>query len=158
MVDCLLLQFLINLFRNEKTIEHTKQSGNGSSPHIMYNDISHKIANEYRTITFKEMAEYMHFSEPYFSKVFHNIFGMTFTEYLNTVKIAVAIEKVKENKMNTTDIASACGFNTIRNFNRVFKKLSGYSPNELPLNYVFMYCLKNGCCLDPTLNCTIVLE
>lgn len=156
--DCAFIEYLIGLFRKKKTVERSGHANDRSSSHVMYNDICQKIANEYRTVTFKEMAEYMHFSEPYFSKAFRNIFGMTFTEYLNTVKIAVAIERVREGRMTVTEIASACGFNTIRNFNRVFKNLTGYSPNGLPSNYVFMYSLKNGYFLDPTLNCTEVLD
>ncbi len=158
MADCIATQLLITLFRNGKITERDGQLSNSSNSHVLYDDICKKISNEYNTITFKTAAEYMHFSEPYFSKVFHNIFGMTFTQYLNTVRIAVAIEKLKENEISITEIASSCGFNTIRNFNRVFKKFTGYSPNTLPSNYVFMYSLQNGCELDPTLNCTKILE
>lgn len=158
MADCMTTQLLITLFRREKTIAYSERSLTRSNSHVIYDKVCLKISSEYRTITFKEMAEYMHFSEPYFSKVFHNIFGMTFTEYLNAVKIAVAIEKINENKLNITETASACGFNTIRNFNRVFKKFTGYSPNSLPSNYTFTYSFQNRYGLDPTLNCTIVLK
>lgn len=158
MADCVATQLLITLFRKEKTTARNGQLFNRSNTHVLYNEICQKISNEYNSITFKAAAEYMHFSEPYFSKVFNNIFGMTFTQYLNTVRIAVAIEKLKENEMSITEIATSCGFNTIRNFNRVFKKFTGYSPNTLPSNYVFMYSLQNGRELDPTLNCTEILE
>ena len=120
--------------------------------------ICDKISNEYRTITFDEAAKYMYFSKPYFSKLFHNIFGMTFSQYLNTVRVASAIEKIKQGDMSITEISADCGFNTIRNFNRVFKDLTGYSPNNLPADYVFLYSLQKGYGLDPTLNCTKILE
>lgn len=157
MADCIATQLLITLFRNEKTTERIEQLSNKSNSNILFDVICKKIANEYNTVTFSEIAKYMHFSEPYFSKLFHNLFGMTFTQYLNTIKIAVAVEKIKENKMSITEIAFCCGFNTVRNFNRVFKKLTGYSPNNLPSNFVFLYCLQDGYGLDPTLNCTIVI-
>ena len=158
MADCITTQFLITLFRNEKTAEYNRQLLNKSGFHMLYNQIYRKIANEYNTITFSEMAKYLHFSEPYFSKVFHNIFGMTFTEYLNIVKVAAAIESIKENQASITEISANCGFNTIRNFNRVFKRLTGFAPNSLPQDYVFMYSLQDGHGLDPTLNCTVILD
>jgi AraC-like DNA-binding protein len=158
MAECIATQLLITLQRNEKTVKHIEQLSNKSNSYMLYDEICKKIVNEYNTVTFSKVAEYMHFSEPYFSKVFHNIFGMTFTQYLNTIKIAVAIEKIKENKMSITEIASGCGFNTIRNFNRVFKKLTGYSPNNLPSNFVFLYRLQDRYGLDPTLSCTKVIE
>ena len=99
----------------------------------------------------------MHFSGPYFSKLFHSIFGMTFTRYLNTVKVAAAIEKLREGNLSITEISSMCGFNTIRTFNRVFRSFTGYAPKDLPSNYVFLYSLKDGCGLNPTLNCTKIL-
>ena len=54
----------------------------------------------------------------------------------------------------------ACGFNTIRNFNRVFKELTGYTPRTLPKDYRFIRSLKeykdNG--FDPTLHGSEILE
>ena len=117
-----------------------------------------KISNEYGTITFCEAAKHMHFSEPYFAKVFHRTFGMTFTQYLNTVRIAAAIDKLKQGNMSITEISLSCGFNTIRNFNRVFKSLTGYSPSHMPSDYIFLYSLRTGYGLNPTLTSTQIIE
>ena len=157
MADSIATQFFINLLRSEKTSSFGSTSTKKLNTSALYREICGKISSEYKTITFEEAAKHMHFSEPYFSKVFHNIFGMTFTQYLNTVRIAAAVEKLKEGNMSITEISSECGFNTIRNFNRVFKKHTGYSPNSLPPNYVFLYSLQDGYGLDPTLNCTEIL-
>ena len=156
--DSLATQLLVNLFRNEETTTLKRQPSLNINSHILYQEICSKISKEYSTISFSDMAKHLHFSEPYFSKIFHNLFGMTFTQYLNTIKIASAVEKLKEKKFTITEIAMTSGFNTIRNFNRVFKKFTNYAPNELPPNYVFLYSLQNGYGLDPTLNCTIILE
>ena len=124
----------------------------------LYREICAKISNEYDTITFAEAAKYLHFSEPYFSKIFHKLFGMTFTQYLNTVRIAAAIEKLKAGNLSVTEVSASCGFNTIRNFNRVFKNFTGYTPGELPSDYVFLYNLQEDFGLDPTLNCSEIIE
>lgn len=158
MADCMTTQFFIMLLRNSPTVERQSKESSKLNLHETYRKLSRKIALEYKTITFENAAKYMNFSEPHFSKVFHNIFGMTFTQYLNTVRIAAALEMLKQGHMSITDIAGNCGFNTIRNFNRVFKKFTGYSPQSLPSDYVFLYSLQDGYGLDPTLNCTIVLE
>ena len=85
---------------------------------------------------------------------------MTFTQYLNFLKVSAAIEKILDGKLSMTEISIACGFGTIRNFNRVFKAFTGYSPKNLPLNYTLIYNFKdfssNG--FDPTLNCTEIIE
>jgi AraC-like DNA-binding protein len=158
MANCMTVQFFITLLRNSKTVERKAEASGRMSIHEIYRELCRKIADEYVSITFEEAARHMKFSEPHFSKVFHNIFGMTFTQYLNTVRIAAALEKIKQGHMNITEIAYSCGFNTIRNFNRVFKNFTGYSPKNIPSDYVFLYNLQDGYGLDPTLNCTIVLN
>ncbi len=158
MANCMTVQFFITLLRGSKTVERKSESSGRMSTHEIYRELCKKIADEYATITFEDAARHMKFSEPHFSKVFHNIFGMTFTRYLNTVKIAAALEKIRQGHMNITEIAYSCGFNTIRNFNRVFKNFTGYSPKSIPSDYVFPYNLQDGYGLDPTLNCTIVMD
>ena len=158
MADSIAVQLFVRMLRDEQTSNDDSASSKRINTLEFYKEISGKISNEYKTITFEEAAKYMHFSEPYFSKIFHAVFGMTFTQYLNTVRVAVAIEKWKEGGLSITEISSDCGFNTIRNFNRVFKKLTGYAPNSLPSNYAFLYSLQEGYGLDPTLNCTEILE
>ena len=97
----------------------------------------------------------LHFSEFFCART-----GASFTYYLNTVKIAAATEQVAEGKSSITEISKACGFNTIRNFNRVFKELTGYTPSTLPKDYRFIRDLReygdNG--FDPTLHGSEILE
>ena len=158
MADCIATQFLITVLRREQTY---CREGAGSEKHStseLYSRICKKISSEYSSITFEEAAKYMSFSAPYFSKVFHNLFGMSFTQYLNTVRIAAAIEKLKQGNADVTTISAECGFNTIRNFNRVFKNFTGYSPRKLPRDYSFLYALQEGYGLNPTLNCTLIIN
>ncbi len=158
MANCMTAQFLITLLRGSKTVERKSEPSDKLSTHEIYRELCGKITAEYATITFEDAARYMKFSEPHFSKAFHTVFGMTFTRYLNTVRIAAALEKIKHGRMSITEIAHSCGFNTIRNFNRVFKDLTGYSPKSIPSDYVFPYNVQDGYGLDPTLNCTIVMD
>ena len=150
-------QLFITLLRNGQTVSCESISPKKSNTSELYRAICGKISNEYSTITFEDMARYLHFSEPYFSKIFHRLFGMTFTQYLNTVRIAAAIEKLKEGNLSVTEISASCGFNTIRNFNRVFKSFTGYTPGNLPSDYVFLYHLQEDCGLDPTLTCSEII-
>lgn len=146
------------ILRNEKTAICTSPSRHKLMAGETYDRISRKIMEEYSTITFDEMAEFAHYSKPYFSKFFQAYFGMSFVEYLNTIKVAAAVEMLKEKKLSVTEISEKCGFNTIRNFNRVFKLITGYSPSSLPDNYTFLYNLNHTSGLDPTLSCTEILE
>ena len=103
------------------------------------NDITHiinKIHESFATVTFDEIVRFSGYSPAYFSRTFKRVAGMSFSNYLNYIKIENAVSLI-QNKwdMSVTDIASACGFSTIRNFNRVFKSITGFTPSTLPPDF-----------------------
>lgn len=108
-------------------------------------------AGEY---SFSRAVEYMNMSEAYFSRFFKRISGMTFSMYLNHIRVNKAIDLIQNKDMSMTEIAMNCGFETIRNYNRVFKQITGYSPRELPDNYVMNLRSNSGndSDFDPTIN------
>jgi YesN/AraC family two-component response regulator len=61
---------------------------------------------------------------------------MSFSEYLNIIKVENAIMMLRNKNASITSISRNCGFATIRNFNRVFKKITGYSPKSLPRDFI----------------------
>ena len=79
--------------------------------------------------------------------------GMTFTKYLNIIRIEKAVTLLLESQLSVTEVAQNTGFGTIRSFNRVFKELTGYTPKSLPDDYKF---IKIGTAesggFDPTLS------
>ena len=42
---------------------------------------------------------------------------------------------IREGKNTITETAICCGFGSIRNFNRVFRDITGYAPRLLPADY-----------------------
>ena len=65
-----------------------------------------------------------------FCNFFKSQFRVTFVEYLNAVRIGHACKLIAENKLNIVQIAYECGFNSLANFNRQFKKLKKISPSD----------------------------
>jgi len=66
----------------------------------------------------------------YFCKIFKKTTGMTFTGYLARVRV----EKVKNLMLNPhkriSEVAYETGFQSLSQFNRVFRRLAGESPSE----------------------------
>jgi AraC-like DNA-binding protein len=69
-------------------------------------------------------------SIPSFCRRFKQKTGMTFVEYLNSVRINNAKKLLQQSKMYVDDIAYECGFNSISFFNRKFKEQTGMPPTE----------------------------
>lgn len=149
----LVTDLMIRIFRGEELAE--SQLLNEHSSISNYKELLKEIDKKYSHITFSDAAAFMGLSEPYFSKFFRKISGMTFSQYLNTVKLEKAIILLKNNtdRLSITEIASRCGFDTIRHFNRVFKNITGMSPRELPPDYMLelqpIYTIEEA--FDPTL-------
>ena len=146
---------LAQMMRNEITVANTVDNNHNNEFFIR---ISEFTSQNYASVSFSEAAAYMGFSEPYFSKTFKQLFGMTFTRYLNTLRIGNAIKMIKKENKTITNCAIDCGFKTIRSFNRTFKELTGYPPTALPEDYVFSYRIRKAEGIDPTLRCTELIE
>ena len=101
-----------------------------------------EIENNIEIYNFSAAAEFMYVNPSYFSRLFVKQMGVTFSQYLNHVRINKAISLLQSKQpLSITQISSLCGFSTIRNFNKTFKKLTGYSPKSLPKNsnYIIDY-------------------
>lgn len=100
-----------------------------------YLSLLEKIDRECAYITFADASAFLGFTESYFSAYFRKKSGVTFSQYLNASRVEKAIPLIQAKERKMSDIASSCGFNTIRHFNRVFAEVTGYSPTRLPAGY-----------------------
>ena len=98
-------------------------------------------------------------SDAYFSRFFKKISGMTFSQYLNHIRVNKAIDLIRSGEQSMTEISRLCGFDTIRNFNRVFRQITGYSPRELPDGYTLNLRSNsnNNQQFDPTITTSVLM-
>ena len=121
---------LLTLFNNNEICRHNKKKQSDKRIIDMINE-------RFATITFNEIVAFSGYSTSHFSKIFKKLTGMTFSDYLNYVKIEYAVSLIQNNSnLTVTDVCLQCGFSTIRNFNRVFKKITGFTPSTLPDNFI----------------------
>ncbi len=105
-----------------------KTDTTGSS---LVNTLAFLVQDNYRKpLNLKEIAKKIGYNYSYLSSFFHKHFQMNFTDYVNHYRIQLAREYLSETDKNITEIADLCGFDTIRNFNRIFKKECEMTPGE----------------------------
>lgn len=150
----LVTAMIAEIFRGEKT-----EALNSNSESTAYKELLRLIGERCADITFEEAAEFMCFSKPYFSKYFRRMSGMTFSEYLNIVRVSEAVKLLSHGDLSAGETALAAGFGTIRSFNRIFKRYTGFTPRELPDDFVFIgESHQNGSeSFDPTLPISVIL-
>ena len=86
------------------------------------------IANNYSTVTEKEVAKICKFSYNYFSKVFKDAVGKSFKDYVTAIKLSEAEKMLLSSKMSITEISQETGFSTTSHFISCFKVHKGITP------------------------------
>lgn len=123
LIKCYLTEFIAYCARNKSMyVENEVQNP------IIERLVKHINDNYNENITLAGSAKYMNMSESYLSRLFKNITGFTFKEYLCTVRIKHAKKLLTTTQKNVKQIASECGFNDSNYFSKTFKDESGISP------------------------------
>lgn len=132
--EAMIGEILVDVFRGEPL---RKAQWQFSDAITRYKQLLNYIDLEYEHITYQNAVQFMNMSDAYFSRYFKRQAGMTFSQYLNVVRIEKAVQLLDSAPtMKITDVMLRCGFNTIRSFNRVFRAVTGFTPTTLPPGYV----------------------
>lgn len=83
-----------------------------------------------RPISLNKISRIAHMSPFSFSRFFKKNCGSGFVEYLNSVRMNKACYLLRETDYQVSNISSDCGFSSISNFNKHFRKSEGISPRE----------------------------
>lgn len=83
-------------------------------------------------ISIREVAETVGLNQVYFGVLFKKETGMTFRDYINTIRLNQAEAMLRLGKFNITEVAQKCGFSDVFYFSRLFKKLKGVPPSSMP--------------------------
>ncbi len=75
-------------------------------------------------------ADIFGFNKKYFSALFAKNMQKTFTDYLAEIRIAHAVELLKQNKISVVELAEKCGYSDPLYFSKVFKRITGISPSK----------------------------
>lgn len=94
--------------------------------------------NYHQDIKLDEVAEQAYFTPPAFCRYFKKHTGKTFVRFLNELRVSEACKILINTKdeIQISEIAYKCGFNSVTNFNRVFKSVMGSTPSNYRKKYL----------------------
>lgn len=81
-------------------------------------------------LSLERISGHFHYSKCYFSNIFKERFGKSYTEYVNIKRSHYAINLMKYNNRTPTEASIESGFGSVPSFYRFFKKYYGVSPIE----------------------------
>ena len=89
------------------------------------------VLNNFRkNITLSDVADHVGLSPSYLSNLFSKDTGVTFKDYLNTMRFEHAKNLLLYSKLNISEICAESGFEDYANFLRGFKHYFGVSPGK----------------------------
>ena len=77
-----------------------------------------------------KLAKAVNISPNYLSEKFKKVTGVNFVDYVARIRTEKARDLLEDVDLRISEIAFAVGFQSLSQFNRVFKKLLGKSPTE----------------------------
>jgi len=86
------------------------------------------------TLTNGQAAQAAGVTDSYFCRLFHQSTGLTFRDYLATERVEQAKYELAHTLKPISEIALAVGFQSIPDFNRVFKRKTKLSPSQYRRN------------------------
>ncbi|HLV09062.1 MAG TPA: helix-turn-helix domain-containing protein [Halanaerobiales bacterium] len=114
----------------ERFIESTFVIRKAQNSDIIFKAMNYIRNNYYKQdINLNEVAGEVGLSVSYFSKLFKEETGLSYSEYLNKVRLAAAKELLNKD-ISIAETAYTVGFNDQSYFSRVFKKSEGISPGK----------------------------
>ena len=81
-------------------------------------------------ITLENMASVCNYTKGYYSKLFKQLTGITFTQYLRSYRLEIAADRIRNEKTKISEIAVSCGFSNLSYFSRSFFEKFHITPSD----------------------------
>lgn len=116
-------------------------------PSVMHKKISEIVtfmnSNYKNNISLDLISNKFYISKYYFVRLFKEIIGMTFVEYLNVIRLKEAENLLFKTDLSISMISDRVGFCDSSYFCKVFKKYYKYSPSEYRKNQLTQQTARN---------------
>lgn len=136
--------FLLLTMLYDNYCENTADSGTISDIFLTNKIIDYINEHFKEKLSLKNIADYLGYSENYCSKLIKYSIGMNFHNFLETVRLNDAYEKIIYTHLNFEDIAIESGFNNYRNLYNVFYKNYKKSPSQIRKFYKSQSSINNN--------------
>ncbi|MFD0693243.1 response regulator [Paenibacillus sp. GCM10027628] len=112
-----------------------KQPDKGFSGQLIAKALAYIDSHYTEDLTLQSTADAVHVSKSYFSLLFKKQTGQNFIDYLIDLRIREAKRLLIIKESRIYEVAEAAGFNDVKYFSKLFKKMTGFTPGEFREKY-----------------------
>ncbi len=87
---------------------------------LIFEEITNYIEEHYMDITIKELVQRFHFNEDYYNRLLKEKTGMTYSEYVQNIRLNKAEKLLKTTSLNVDEIANQVGYHNKGYFYKIF--------------------------------------
>lgn len=120
-------QLFVLIVRNLDTKTDVKSSGTNHISNILMYIQNHFTEN----ITIEDVASLCNYSPKYFGRLFLKQIGMSFQDYLTSLRLNYAYHLIAHSERSILDICYEAGFTSPTYFSKSFKRRYGFPPSQL---------------------------
>ena len=117
------------------TLKMRRIKSNGIFSRKVLKAINYIMSNINNRILLKDVAEYLGLSPEYLSRLFRRETGLTFSEYVNKLKIEEATALLTYTKFTDIEISNMLAYCSQSYFIKIFRKFTGTTPKKYRENY-----------------------
>jgi AraC-like DNA-binding protein len=105
-------------------------SGNRAEPVAIWKARKYIDEHSREELSLTRVANAVNMNANYLSENFKQVTGIKFVDYVAHVRFKNACDLLRNSRLRISEIAFAVGFQSLSQFNRVFKKFSEKSPTQ----------------------------
>src|SRR5436309_5001474 len=115
----------LSILSNQLVVRHEKDESTNMTRARQFSE-----KHQAEPLSLGRIAQVANISRHYFCKMFKKATGMNFTDYLSRVRVEKSKTLLLNPNSRISEAAFACGFQSMTNFNREFKRIVGRSPTQ----------------------------
>lgn len=114
----------------ERLLKYVEQYQSEHKNRIVYKSRKYIAKNYNKDITLTSVAKYLNVNSSYFSKLFKEVTGINFIDYLTRIRVDKAKYYLANTDMKIYQVALTVGYQNAEYFSKLFKQITAMSPKE----------------------------
>jgi len=114
----------------DSVMDNMLESRNSINIRVINKACEYIVENCHKNISLEEVAQTVHLSRFYFSRLFKQEKGCNFVDFISNVRIDRAKLLLKDSDYNGVRIAAEVGYQDASYFSRVFRQATNMTPNQ----------------------------